>query len=76
MVKLILDLIFTFRLKRAKLRANRQKAETGRKQFVLLYKGKPIVVSKQHLKQSIAAGCYEKGFTIQKAEKISIYQTL
>ncbi len=76
MVKLILDLIFTFRLKRAKIRADRRKAETGKKQLVILYRKKPIVVSKQHLKKSIAEGCYEKGFTIQKAEKLAVYQTL
>lgn len=75
-IQLIKDLIFNFRIKRAILRADRNKAETGKKQLVMLYNGKPIVVSKQHLKKCIAAGSYQKGFTVAIAEKMALYQTL
>lgn len=75
-IQLIKDLIFNFRIKRAILRADRNKAETGKKQLVMLYKGKPIVVSKQYLKKCIAAGNYQKGFTVATAEKMALYKTL
>ena len=48
---------------------------TGRKWLVLMYGGKPLVVSKQHLKDKIKEGAFRKGFTPEKAESLAIYKT-
>lgn len=63
------------RVKKAIKEADRQQIITGKKQLVLMYAGKPIVVSKQHLKKTIRAGAYQKGFTPEKAESIALYKT-
>lgn len=63
------------RCKRAIKRADRQAVTTGKKQLVIMYGGKPLVVSKQHLKQKIKEGAFCKGFTPEKAESLAIYKT-
>lgn len=63
------------RCKRAINRADRNALMTGKKQLVLMYDGKPIVVSKQHLKKIIREGAFAKGFTPEKAEALAIYKT-
>lgn len=47
----------------------------GQKWLVLMYGGKPLVVSKQHLKAKIKEGAFCKGFTPEKAESLAIYKT-
>lgn len=63
------------RVQRAIKEADRQQVITGKKQLVMMYDGKPIVVSKQHLKRTIKSGAYCKGFTPEKAESLAIYKT-
>lgn len=63
------------RCKRAIKRAERQAVTTGKKQLVIVYGGKPLVVSKQHLKAKIKEGAFCKGFTPEKAESLAIYKT-
>lgn len=63
------------RVKKAIKEADRQQVLTGKKQLVMMYDGKPIVVSKQHLKRTIKAGAYRKGFSPERAESIAIYKT-
>lgn len=63
------------RCNRAIKRADRQAVVTGKKQLVIMYGGKPLVVSKQHLKQKIKEGAFCKGFTPEKAESLAIYKT-
>lgn len=63
------------RCKRAIKRADRQAVTTGKKQLVIMYGGKPLVVSKQHLKVKIKEGAFCKGFTPEKAESLAIYKT-
>ncbi len=63
------------RCKRAIKRADRQAIVTGKKQMVLMYGSKPLVVSKQHLKKLIREGTFVKGFTPEKAEALAIYKT-
>lgn len=63
------------RVQRAIKEADRQQVITGKKQLVMMYDGKPIVVSKQHLKRTIKLGAYCKGFTPEKAESLAIYKT-
>lgn len=82
MVKIIEKLVKAYksyvlykRCRRAIKRADRQAVTTGRKQLVIMYGGKPIVVSKQHLKAKIREGAFCKGFTPEKAESLAIYKT-
>lgn len=82
MVKIFQNIVRTYRsyvlyrrCKRAIRRADRQAVTTGRKQLVIMYAGKPIVVSKQHLKEKIKEGAFCKGFTPEKAEALAIYKT-
>jgi hypothetical protein len=82
MVKLFQKIVKTYksyvlyrRCKRAIKRADRQAVVTGKKQLVIMYGGKPIVVSKQHLKEKIKEGAFCKGFTPEKAESLAIYKT-
>ncbi len=63
------------RCKRAIKRADRNALTTGKKQLVLMYDGKPIVVSKQHLKKIIREGAFCKEFTTERAEALAIYKT-
>lgn len=63
------------RCNRAIKRADRQAVVTGKKQLVIMYGRKPLVVSKQHLKQKIKEGAFCKGFTPEKAESLAIYKT-
>lgn len=74
-IRLIKEITLYCRCKRAIKRAERQAVVTGKKQLVLMYGGKPIVVSKQHLKQKIKEGAFVKGFTPEKAEGLAIYKT-
>lgn len=69
------SLVLYIRCKRAIKRANRQAIVTGKKQFVIMYGGKPLVVSKQYLKEKIKEGVFREGFTANKAEALAIYKT-
>lgn len=82
MVKIIEKWVSTYksyvlykRCKRAIKRADQQATVTGKKQLVIMYGSKPLVVSKQHLKEKIKEGAFCKGFTTEKAESLAIYKT-
>lgn len=83
MVKIFFNIVKAFksyvlylRCKRAIKRADRNAVVTGKKWLVLMYGGKPIVVSKQHLKSKIkGGGAFCKRFTPEKAEALAIYKT-
>lgn len=55
--------------------ANLIARESGRKQLVLLFKGRPIVVSKQRLKQLIRQRKFNKGVKIADLERAAIFVT-
>lgn len=61
------------RLKHAIKKANRFHNLTGYKYLVLNYKGRPIVKSRQSLKDMIKNG--ELKTTIQRLEEIALYKT-
>lgn len=63
------------RCKKAIKRADRRAIVTGKKQLVMIYGGKPVVISKQRLKEMIKKGVFVKGFTPEKAEALAIYKT-
>lgn len=69
------SMMLYIRCKRAIKRADRRAVVTGKKQLVLMYGGKPLVVSKQHLKAKIKEGAFRKGFSAEKAESLAIYKT-
>jgi len=78
MVKIIQKIIGWVQRKRltsAIKKANRMFAVTGMKFFVLKYKRRFLVKSKQELKKLIREGYFKKGFTVQSAEAIALYIT-
>jgi len=62
-------------VKRAVRKANRYFEQTGNKFFVLWYNGKPLVKSKQNLKELIKNKTFKKGLTINDIEKMALYCT-
>ena len=73
--KLIKSFIFDYRKAKAIRKANRKAALDGRRYLVLMYRGKPDVISMQSLKTLIRKGRFAKGFTAEKARQIAIYVT-
>ncbi len=56
-------------------KANNMFNKTGLKILVIWYKGRPLVKSKQNIKDLIKAGTFVKGLSIQDIEKLAIYKT-
>lgn len=75
MIQLIKDIIFGWRYKRAVKKALRFQRLTGRKQFVIAYKGKPVVVSKKKIRTLVATHYFVKGMTVQDIEKKALFVT-
>ena len=82
MVKILKNLLETYnswqnhnRCKRAIKLAKKLAVTTGKKQLVIMYGGKPIVISKQGIKRQIKAGFFCKGFTPEKTESLAIFKT-
>lgn len=75
MIQLIKDLIFGWRYKRAVRKALRFQRLTGRKQFVIAYKGKPVVVSKKKIRTLVATHTFTKGITVQDIERRALFVT-
>lgn len=73
--KLIKTFIFDFRKAVAIRKAKRNAALDGKRYLVLMYRGKPDVISMQNLKLLIKRGKFAKGFTAEKAREIAIYVT-
>ena len=63
------------RARRAIRKANWMFEKTGAKFFCLWYKGRPLVKSKQNLKELIKEGTFKKGLTIQDIEAMAFYTT-
>lgn len=72
-MKKLRNYIQWLRLKHAVKKANKFHNLTGYKYLVLNYKGKPVVKSKQSLKDMIKNG--ELKTTIQHLEEIALYKT-
>ena len=65
--------IFEWRLKRAKKKAASDAALYGKKFLVMVFDGKPVVVSMQGIKKLIRQHRFAKVFTAEKAEKYALY---
>jgi hypothetical protein len=63
------------RARRAIRKANWMFEKTGAKFFCLWYNGKPLVKSKQNLKELIKDGTFKKGLTIHDIEALAFFVT-
>ena len=75
MIQLIKDIIFGWRYKRAVKKALKVQSLTGRKQFVIMYNGKPVVVSKRKIRSLVSTHYFIKGLTVQDIEKRALFVT-
>ncbi len=75
MIQLIKDIIFGWRYKRAVKKALKVQSLTGRKQFVIMYNGKPVVVSKRKIRSLVSTHYFRKGLTVQDIEKRALFVT-
>lgn len=71
--KLFKAWLFDFRKKRAIKKAQREADLNRRKYIVLVWGGRPRVVSMQGIKRLIRQKRFTKGFTAEKALKMAIY---
>ena len=76
MKKIIKELIFGFRFKRAVKKAYRFHHITHRKYMVLVINKRLEVLSKQELRKFVANGIFRKGTTVQDIEQKALYVTL
>lgn len=68
--------IFDCRLRHCRREADRRRALSGQKQLVIVLNRRPVVVSKQHIKQLVREGMYRRGVTAADIEAKAIYRTL
>ena len=76
MIKLIKQLIFGLRFKRAVKKADRFHHITHRKYMVLVINKRLEVLSKQEVKKFVANGIFRKGTTVEDIERKALYVTL
>ena len=74
MVKFFKKVVFAYRLGREIKKADRRKAATGKKQFVINVCGKPMCVSKEHIQKLVAQGYYKKGTTVADIAAVALYK--
>lgn len=68
--------IFDCRLRHCRREADRRRALSGQKQLVIVLNRRPLVVSKQHIKNLVREGMYRRGVTAADIEAKAIYRTL
>lgn len=76
MIRLIKDIIFGFRFKRAVRKADRFHHITHRKYMVLVINKKLEVLSKQEVRKFVAGGIFQKGITVGDIESKALYITM
>lgn len=76
MIRLIKDIIFGFRFKRAVRRADRFHHITHRKYMVLVINKKLEVLSKQEVRKFVAGGIFQKGTPVGDIESKALYITM
>ena len=75
MIQLSKDMSCVWRYKRAVKKALKVQSLTGRKQFVIMYNGKPVVVSKRNIRSLVSTHYFRKGLTVQDIEKRALFVT-
>ncbi len=68
--------IFDCRLRHCRREAERRRALSGQKQLVIVFNRRPVVVSKQYIKQLVREGMYRRGVTAADIEAKAIYRTI
>ena len=76
MIRLIKDIIFGLRFKRAVRKADRFHHITHRKYMVLVINKKLEVLSKQEVRKFVAGGIFQKGTTVGDIEGEALYITM
>ena len=76
MIRLIKDIIFGFRFKRAVKKADRFHHVTHRKYMVIVINQRLEVLSKQEIKKFVAHGIFQKGTTVADIERKALYITM
>lgn len=76
MFRLIQDIIFGLRFKRAVKKADRLHHITHRKYMVLVINRKLEVISKQEVKKFLSNGIFRHGTTVADIEQKALYITL
>lgn len=75
MKRLIKDIIFAWRYKRAVRRANKLADTFGMKYFVISLNGGLKIVPKQTIRRLVKAHRFRKGVTVADIEKRALYIT-
>lgn len=75
MKRLIKDIIFAWRYKRAVRKADRLAGTFGIKYFVIFMGGKLKVVPKQNIRNLVRAHRFRKGVKVSDIEKRALYIT-
>lgn len=68
--------VFDCRLRHCRREADRRRALSGQKQLVIVLNRRPVVISKQHIKQLVREGMYRRGVTAADIEAKAIYRTV
>lgn len=68
--------VFDFRVRRAIRKAQRSANQHRRKFLVLLWGGRPRVISMQDVKQLIRQHRFTKGFTAETARQVAIFEAM
>ena len=76
MLRLIKDIIFSFRFRRAVRKADRFHHITHRKYMVLVINKKLEVLSKQEVRKFVTNGIFQKGTTVEDIESKALYITM
>lgn len=76
MRKLIKDIIFAWKYKRAVRKADYLRHITHRKHMVIVVRGRLEVISKQDIRKFVAGGVFRKGMTARDIEHKALYITL
>lgn len=76
MRKLIKNIIFAWKYKRAVRKADYLRHVTRRKHMVIVVNGRLEVVAKKDIRKFVAGGVFQKGITTADIERKALYITL
>ncbi len=75
MIKAIKKRIFNYRFKKSVEKAKEAAAATGRKHMVILFKGRPVVITKQRINHLVRTRRFAKGVSTADIERQALYVT-
>nr|DAL70306.1 MAG TPA: Myocyte-specific enhancer factor [Caudoviricetes sp.] len=75
MIKLIKDIIFAWKFKRAVKKANKLSRLFGMKYLVIFLNGRLKIVPKQTVRELVRTHRFRKGVTVADIEKRALYVT-